>query len=302
MSFMNPINEPVLRFSSTDVGAPQINYNARVAGDIKALLKSCLVTGYGTKASAGWSAANEAGNVCEFIGPSVAMSDYRLGIDDTSAANTTWYYQYQDTRVNPIKNTISKYIDVSNNTSPTNGWEILVTNQGICFIEHTLNTAVADQTCRLTYWGRLKSALINNVGANICFWSMGLSSLNPIPLRFLTQSPNIPDTRIAGYNNQCEFFGTSLTLMDENLYSTVVVSNVDLISPLYLRYNTDFVAEHPAILLRVGSAITDFYGVESVVINKRPAIRLCVTHSQDVAVATRKYAAPLFIYTDYWEY
>lgn len=66
MSFLNPVSEPVKRFKSTDAGAPQINYNARVSGDVKTVLKACLVTGYGAKASAGWSIVNEVDHVAEF--------------------------------------------------------------------------------------------------------------------------------------------------------------------------------------------------------------------------------------------
>ena len=53
MSLLTPVQYAAKLYSHNDVGAPQI---ASAAGSIKALLKACLVTGYGSKASAGWTA------------------------------------------------------------------------------------------------------------------------------------------------------------------------------------------------------------------------------------------------------
>ena len=53
MSLSNPVKYPVKHYSHLDAGAPQI---ADADGAIKTILKACLVTGYGTKASAGWTA------------------------------------------------------------------------------------------------------------------------------------------------------------------------------------------------------------------------------------------------------
>ena len=142
MSFLNPVSEPVLRFSSTDASAPQINYNARTAGDIKAVLKACLVTGYGAKASAGWSIVNEINHVAEFVSPSAAMSDYRLGVDDSTTIKTTWYYQYQDARTNPNYNEPTKSFSYVDKTHASNGWQMLVTERGIVFIELVQNSVV----------------------------------------------------------------------------------------------------------------------------------------------------------------
>lgn len=56
MSLKQPVQYPVKYYSHLDAGAPQI---ANVDGNIKTILKACLITGYGTKESAGWTALFE---------------------------------------------------------------------------------------------------------------------------------------------------------------------------------------------------------------------------------------------------
>ena len=53
MSLKQPVQYPVKYYSHLDAGAPQL---ADTDGVIKTILKACLVTGYGTKAGAGWTA------------------------------------------------------------------------------------------------------------------------------------------------------------------------------------------------------------------------------------------------------
>jgi hypothetical protein len=197
MSFLNPVNEPVLRFKSTDAGAPQINYNARVAGDVKTVLKACLVTGYGDKASAGWSIVNEVNHVAEFVSPAVAMSDYRLGIDDTSASSTTWYYQYQNVRKNPslnapIKN-FGSYIDKNH---ASNAWQLLVTQRGLYFVEICKHSGGDVLVARMTYWGMVKSALVSDVGENISWFCVGWCAPQIDPKAFFVDFNTKAHTRL----------------------------------------------------------------------------------------------------------
>lgn len=53
MSLKQPVKYPVKYYSHLDTGAPQL---ANADGVIKTILKACLVTGYGTKEGAGWTA------------------------------------------------------------------------------------------------------------------------------------------------------------------------------------------------------------------------------------------------------
>lgn len=56
MSLKQPVQYPVKYYSHADTDAPQL---ADADGVIKTILKECLVTGYGTKESAGWTALFE---------------------------------------------------------------------------------------------------------------------------------------------------------------------------------------------------------------------------------------------------
>lgn len=56
MSLRNPVKYPVKYYSWQDDQAPQLS---NVDGVIKTILKACLVTGYGSKAGAGWTSLFE---------------------------------------------------------------------------------------------------------------------------------------------------------------------------------------------------------------------------------------------------
>ena len=248
MSFLNPVNEPVLRFKSTDVGAPKINYNARVAGDVKAVLKACLVTGYGAIASAGWTAANEVAHVIEFVSPSATMIDYRLGIDDTSATQTAWYHQYQGARTTTSSASL-KHAANANWTHADNGWQLIVTLQGLFFVEHVYSTTISAQMARLTYFGRLKSAINNTTDKNIIFWTTGLVTPNALPSRFFMGVDNVlPYTDIESYNNKLKFCGASVSVLDNTFSSLAVTSQIDMQSAVYLKTTNQVVAEQVGLL------------------------------------------------------
>lgn len=301
MSFLNPVSEPVKRFSSTDAGAPQINYNARVAGDVKTVLKACLVTGYGAKASAGWSIINEVDHVAEFVSPSAAMSDYRLGIDDTSTSSTTWYYQYQDVRVNPSYNTPTKSFSNINKTNNGNGWQLFVTNRGFIFIELVYSSQVNKLSARITYFGQVKSGLINSVGENIMFFNIGHNSSIPEP-RYL-------------YSNLYPFMRLSTQsqarLISSNAFSTQVseyqngVSNIDVASSLYIvnAGGSVTIGEVVGILSKIVNNQSDMYDVSDLQVGNRLALSVCAGISYaSSASAMYSYGRTFLIYLDYWEY
>lgn len=304
MSFLNPVNEPVMRFSSTDAGAPQINYAQRVPGDVKTVIKACLDTGYGDKAGAGWITVNEVDHVAEFVSPSVAMSDYRLGIDDTSATATTWYYQYQDARVNPSKNSLNKKHNTINKTSAKNGWQLLVTEQGFYFIE-ILNSSLIDTLfARVTYFGRIKSALIEGVNNNIAFFSIGSNSHALVASDFFSSS-NISDKhyQVGSYNTAIKFGAANLESFTRSYtLATDTTASAELISPLYL-YNTGyFVGQQPAMLLKETNLDANRYGVYDTTIESRPVLSACLAWDINDIDLFKKSAKSILIYLDTWEY
>lgn len=300
MSFLNPVSEPVLRFNSTDAGAPQIKYNARVAGDVKEVLKACLVTGYGATASAGWSIVNEVSHVAEFVSPSVAMSDYRLGIDDTSAASTTWYYQYQDVRVNPSRNIAIRAMDHVDKNSSLNGWQLIVTERGIYFVEILRMPAINALTSRITYWGSVKSALLVSGDKNMGFWALGLDA----PFRYTSElfTPSLfAETHYDLQKKPSAFAATNLSYLASTTDFSSTSTN-DLFSGLYLVANNQFIAQQAGLLLRTPAQPVEALGVYDGALNDRPILNITIgaTSSNDSIV--RGYSRQVAIYLDYWEY
>lgn len=300
MSFLNPVNEPVLRFKSTDVGAPQINYNARVAGDIKAVLKACLVTGYGAKESAGWSIVNEVNHVAEFVSPAAAMSDYRLGIDDTSTSSTTWYYQYQDTRVNPTGNAPTKNIQLINKTSASNGWELLVTNQGFYFIELVYNDVVASLVARVTFWGQTKIMIPQTTSNNIGFWVVGVSSPSSTVVAFFNfLDKNNKFYRIDNYS-LINFASLNIQAFSKNTDWFGATIEVD--AGLYLESSNRLIAEQPGVVLRNVNDESKLLGVYQTTVASRPALYISVTDAGNQAIYIKPFTKGLVFFLDYWEY
>lgn len=301
MSFLNPVSEPVLRFKSTDAGAPQINYGARTVGDVKAVLKACLVTGYGATASAGWSVVNEVGDVSEFVSPSEAMVEYRLGVDDTSASSTTWYYQYQDVRTNPVNNVLTKNFSQSNKTSPENGWTLLVTERGLFFVE-ILNTGSSNSTrARLTYFGAIKLAINATNTKNIAFWCTGASSPT------ITTSNFFPDLATSAHFVASSYTGLSGAsamlglLKADNFKRTWGIPTMDMSASIFLVKGSYLIAEQPALLLTDYNKLDGLVDVRDDVLDGRPVIYMYLGREVS-SVQTPDYGNSALIYLDYWGY
>lgn len=301
MSFLNPVNEPVLRFSSTDASAPQINYAARTAGDVKAVLKACLVTGYGAKASAGWTAVNEIANVIEFVSPNAAMGDYRLGIDDTSASSTTWYYQYQDARVSPTYASPTKSFDYIDNAHPNNGWQLLVTQRGILFVEIVYYGTVNKLSTRITYLGQIKSALGDIGGKNMMFFSIGHNGPISVPFEFYSTS-NYIHANIDIHTSIYTSAATSNALSFDTY--ALDVSSVDLVSAIYIVSNTKdvLIGELPPILSKVVNKTSELYGVSDYMLEGRNVLSVCAGLADSTTAYANPYSRTFLIHTDYWEY
>lgn len=300
MSFLNPVNEPVLRFKSTDTGAPQINYNVRAAGDVKAVLKACLVTGYGTTASAGWAAANEVGNVIEFVSPSTSMSDYRLGIDDTSTSTTTWYYQYQNLRTNPLHNAPTKTFTYIDNTHVNNGWQLFVTARGVIFVELVYHTAINKLSARLTYLSQVKSGLVAETGVNMMFFNVGHHGTAAIPSRMF--EVNYAQLKLNEYTT-AQIFGASPFVYATSDY-LLGISSVDMVSPLYLSSSDKkiLLGALSPLLIKVVNKADELFGVSDYTVDGRPVVSICLGYSHPTASLVLSYARTILIYSDYWEY
>lgn len=300
MSFLNPVSEPVLRFSSTDADAPQINYAARTAGDVKTVLKACLVTGYGAKAGAGWSIVNEVDHVAEFMSPSAAMSDYRLGIDDSTATNTQYYYVYKDTVSTQSIMSNAKVMSSINKVDAGNRWDVLTTDKGFFIVETVYSTAVSDYLSRVTYFGALKSALTDTGGKNISLWSVGVASPATTPNQFFGDAGryiSVSLSNVASY----KFAAINIAFAANSAANSV--STAEVISPIFLCDGSDgFVAKLPAVLLRTDVPLVSKFGIYDAVVDGRPVLRVCAGIDNTNATITGVRSRNIDIYLDYWGY
>lgn len=299
MSFLNPVNEPVMRFSSTDAGAPQINYNARTAGDVKTVLKACLVTGYGAKAGAGWTAVNETASVIEFVSPSAAMSDYRLGIDDTSASRTNWDYQYQDTTQVSARfasnKTYAGLIDANRS-----GWTLLVTNRAIYFIEIYGSNYFDGVFARIVFYGQVKTAN-NIINQNIGLWSAGYDSARYNPKVFFRD-----DSSTGRYYNidgvtQVFFSSANLPFISRNP-TNWGATTVSTIAPLFLHNAGLLLGQQPGLLIKDIVTVDDNIKVSDVMIDGRPHLHVCMSWALGNQVGEIEEARVVLISLDFWEF
>lgn len=295
MSFLNPVSEPVLMYSSTDANAPQINLAARAAGDVKTVLKACLVTGYGTKQGAGWTIQNETDFTAEFVSPSAAMLDYRLGLDDSSAIQTIWYYMYQNTRTNPAGNTIIKDKTNISASSTENGWRLLATNRGVIFIELYYQTKVNAVMCRMTYIGQVKSTLASE-GKNILFWCIGASAYNTTPTSAVKE---VKHCFVGTYTNLYFTAANMAFLSPQSLPRNI--STVEVINSIFLHNNVHVIAEVPGILLKTVNDSSKIFGCYATTFESRPVLYVCAGRNYSLPEADT-YSIGMLIYLDNWEY
>lgn len=321
MSFTNPVNEPVLRFSSTDAGAPQINYNVRTAGDVKAVLKACLVTGYGTTASAGWSITNEVNHVAEFVSPSAAMSDYRLGVDDSSASNIAWSYKYQE-----VLQTIGSVATVNkvphsdiDKSHAQNGWELLVTNRGFWFVENFYVTKIDGVIANLTYFGLPKSGLASTTSADIIFLSVGVLAFSRYDDDMFKSMTGVfakigSFTDVAFGHIALDAIASIVTSAGTPPPQSAYESTVALASQLYFiaqipsasgDYGREVIGALPGLLVSTRKYTATEFDTRDVVYGDKPAL---LTHIGRGVVASKPYyyrdviRADCMLITDYWEY
>ena len=297
MSFLNPVNEPVLVFRSTDVGAPQINHSSRTVGDVKAIFKACLVDGYGTKASAGWSIINEVGHVAEFVSPALSLSNYRFGINDSVAATITHYYTYDDVRVNPASNTAKRDFVYTDAVSAKNGWTFIVSDRGFYFVEAVKPTAVSETCARMTHWGAMKSALELEPDKNITFFTLGWGAATNSAFTLLEQS-------IAGNRHIVLDSYSSLSYVSANKHFFAitdrppVIAAMPSIAKLYIATGINIIAEQVGLLLKSSNAI----GVYEDTLNGRNVLNVTIALESYETVRVIDYARTFLIYLDQWEY
>lgn len=306
MSFINPINEPVTHYKSSDTGAPQLNYAARAAGDIKAILKACLVTGYGSKSGAGWTISDEVGNVCVFSSPYAGMSKHKLKIDDSLSSDTKWSDIYNGEAPVLMSSAVSKSNSAINTTHSGNGWEVMVTNQGFLLIENAFNTGISQIGSRLTYYGRVKSGYSVEVGKNVSWWCVGHHSPaanQGMPCFFFDTSTKVDKYHKLNSLDLSSSYGILTLIPLRKIGVTNSISDIDLSCEWFFMSGDVALAQQPSLMWQLKTGGLASAVIRDEVVNGRPvSFRWPLRGNSDKDSVLITSHGVAVIYTDYWEY
>ena len=155
MSLLTPQTLPVKVYKWDDVGAPVLN---RSAGCMMAIFKACLVTGYGTKAAAGWSLAFEdvAAKVSALRPEQGANIDFflRLSADNGTQVVPQVYLNMTDASTGNLKLQCDSPFKYGQGIQ-TNKWLLIATSRGFWFFNEQRNAGDANKTGSYFFVGDL---------------------------------------------------------------------------------------------------------------------------------------------------
>ena len=284
MSLKQPVQYPVKYYSHLDAGAPQL---ADADGVIKTILKACLVTGYGTKEGAGWTALFddafrivlrrplrtgnppdikiENGVINGIASHRIIGQDNPTGLDDTvelAAVNL-----------------------IARDSQALNKWHLVVTDFGFLFAYAMAENGNSnDKQLGMLYVGSLVG-LINDVTGMVASYHKA-TKLNG-------QHP--PWSRgFANVDTPLKDLWTNQDYLDKSYYQ---------VSGLERQFNSDCIAQK--ILLANNGASLPFYTslalsytdltASEINIDGRPMLRIVNRMGQDYD------SRPYYIPIDYWE-
>lgn len=202
MSLLTPVKVPVEVYRWDDVGAPVLN---KTAGCMMNIFKSCLVTGYGTKAGAGWTMPFGDAAGVKVLRPEVgAETDFylRLSADTGSKMSAQIYLNMTDTDTGDLKlqcNSPFKY-GVCENVSMR--WLLVASSRGVWFFnEQSFNLSLVPLSRSGTYFysGDVsandgeKAVYLHHSGANADY-----SALSTITLKNHYYTDKNPDAFVSG--------------------------------------------------------------------------------------------------------
>lgn len=313
MSFLNPIELPVKIYKSTDARAPQLNLPDKATNDeYLTIFKACLVTGYGEKQAAGWTMEDKPGNggtsnqraanTAIFKPPHVLMDNYRWEITETQSS-LSFAMNHQGQVINdpstasknyPKRHGLSSYIKQLS-------WVMLVTDLGYYFIEITNRKDLEYRYARVSYFGQIKSGLVDDEGKNAIFWNFGVY-YHPF---YLVRSTNY---RYCHFPHTQTPEAISLTgLLDNSKKRTL--NAVEITSPVFYQYTGLFIGQQPGLLVQssndeiLGGQLSGVYETEH---EGRPVLYVCLAHNYFYYNTAEQGGdannMPILLYLDKWEY
>lgn len=272
MSLLTPEQHPVKYYSSKDADAPQISDADLV---IKTIIKACLVTGYGAKAGAGWTALHEDSNKIVLRRPLQTGNPV-----DVKIINGYGLYQIvsQD---NPASISdaafLAKINMIARDANCGTEWHLIASDFGFLFCYQMGRSSASDKN-NILYVGSMSP--LRDTGS---------------PMLMLKNN-KAADNGTAGYGVD-ELLGTGVSFID--MRSGAELTDKQYVS-ISLYPDKDFVQK-----LIISSYFTPFYisvasrsndkTTEAVTIKGRPMLRWMNKMDRDTN------SRALFIPLDYWE-
>ncbi len=146
MSLLTPERVPVKVYKWDDADAPALN---RTAGCMMTIFKACLVTGYGTKESAGWSLAFEDMSAgIKVLRPEISPhTDFylRLSADNGTRTTSQIYLNMTDASTGDLKLECT-YPFIYAFSKSTGKWWLIATARSVWFFCEQSSIGAADKT------------------------------------------------------------------------------------------------------------------------------------------------------------
>ena len=188
-----------------------------------------------------------------------------------------------------------------NKTSTSNGWDLLVSDQGLYFIERFYHINAGKVVCRVMWWGRVKSALTDTTGINISYFCSGYGAQVSQPAQLFDTSNNgavFRFYRLANYD-RVDFVAGNISRFTQ-AQAVYGVSSMDSVSEVYLSSDGVMVGQQAGLLLRDINLSTNALGISDITINARPALSIALSTQADAATTVTNYAKTIVIHTDEW--
>ena len=152
MSLLLPVRYPVKHYSHLDAGAPQMS---DVNGAIKTILKACMVTGYGDKAGAGWTALFDDAFRVVLRRPLRTGNPPDIKIENGISNRHQIISQDNPTSITDAKKLASVNLLARDSAFGTQ-WHVMVTDFGFLFCYQMGEDATTDDKNHMIYCGSLK--------------------------------------------------------------------------------------------------------------------------------------------------
>ena len=284
MSLKQPVRYPVKYYSHLDTGAPQL---ANIDGNIKTIIKACLVTGYGTKEGAGWTALFDDAFRIVLRRPLRTGNPVDIKIENGVIGGSTKHRIIGQDNPTGLDDTVELAAVnlVASDSQAINKWHLVVTDFGFLFAYAMAeNGNSTNKQLSMLYVGGLVGLTANpsiivasyhnstTINGTIAPWSRALAS-SETPLKDLRSNKNYPYKSFAGVSgDEYQFNGDCVA---QNIF----LSDGGHSLPFY-------------------TSLADSYSVNesgAVSIGGRPMLR--VVNRMGVGYDSRPYYVPL----DYWE-